>query len=80
MLTKALKEKAGVRVNKKYHTFYRLVDKEYIATSLPQKKVLALFQEKELVSREEILKKYAVSFPGFRKRGRRIEIREYEFT
>ena len=56
MLPKALKAKAGVRVNKKYHTFYRLVDKEYIATSLPQKKVLALFQEKELVSREEILK------------------------
>ena len=43
MLPKALKAKAGVNVNKKFHTYYKLMDKDYVGSSVPQKKILEKF-------------------------------------
>ena len=56
MLPKALKAKAGTIVNKKMHVFYRLNEKEYIGKTIPQKKILELFQSREEIPREELLK------------------------
>ena len=55
MLPKALKAKAFSVVRKKYHTFYQLADKNYVGKTAPQKKILELFFEKDLVPREEVL-------------------------
>ena len=47
MLPKALKAKVGAKVNKKFHIFYRLIDKDYVGSSVPQKEVLSLFQQRD---------------------------------
>ena len=54
MLPKALKAKAGTTIRKKFHTFYQLEQRDYLGTSLPQKKILELFQDRKLVSKEEL--------------------------
>lgn len=55
MLPKALKAKAGVNVNKKFHTYYKLIDKDYVGSSVPQKKILEKFLEKDEIAREELV-------------------------
>ena len=55
MLPKALKAKAGVRVNKKFHTFYQLIDESYIGKSAPQKKILEMFLERSEIPKEELV-------------------------
>ncbi len=55
MLPKALKAKAGSSVAKKLHTFYELKDKDYVPTSSTQKKILDLYINQSLISREELL-------------------------
>ena len=55
MLPKALKAKAGVLVSKKYQVFYQLKNKCYLPGTSPQKKILQLFSDRELVSRKELL-------------------------
>ena len=55
MLPKALKAKAGVNVNKKFHTYYKLMDKDYVGSSVPQKKILEKFLEKDEIAREELV-------------------------
>lgn len=55
MLPKALKAKAGVLVSKKYQTFYELTDKNYLASSSAQEKILKLFSDKKTISRKELL-------------------------
>lgn len=55
MLPRALKAKAGSTVHKKFHTFYRLRQNDYVARSLSQKKILELFQDREEIPREELV-------------------------
>ena len=55
MLPKALKAKVGAKVNKKFHTFYRLIDKDYVGSNVPQKEVLSLFQQRDEVPRKELI-------------------------
>ena len=55
MLPKALKAKAGSTVHKKFHTFYHLQQKDYVAKNLSQKKILELFHDKEEIPREELV-------------------------
>ena len=55
MLPKALKAKAGSTVHKKFHTFYRLRQNDYVARSLSQKKILELFHDRDEIPREELV-------------------------
>ena len=55
MLPRALKAKAGSTVHKKFHTFYRLRQNDYVARSLSQKKILELFQDRAEIPREELV-------------------------
>lgn len=55
MLPKALKAKAGSTVHKKFHTFYRLQQNDYVAKNLSQKKILELFHDKDEIPREELV-------------------------
>ena len=54
MLPKALKAKAGTTIRKKFHTFYQLEQRDYLGTSLPQKKILKLFQDRKMIPKEEL--------------------------
>ncbi len=54
MLPKALKAKAGTTIRKKFHTFYQLEQSNYQGTSLPQKKILKLFQDRKMIPKEEL--------------------------
>ena len=49
MLPKALKAKAGTTIHKKFHTFYKMGQNNYIGTSVPQRKILELFQSKDMI-------------------------------
>ncbi len=55
MLPKALKAKAGTTIHKKFHTFYQLQQKDYVGTSNPQKQILELFQNRDMIAREELV-------------------------
>ena len=54
MLPKALKAKAGTTIRKKFHTFYQLEQRDYLGTSLPQKKILELFHDRKMIPKEEL--------------------------
>ena len=57
MLPKALKAKNNVEINKKYDTYYRL-NKELINDNKfneTQQKIIDMFNEKDLISRKELL-------------------------
>ena len=54
MLPKALKAKAGITIRKKFHTFYQLEQRDYLGTSLPQKKILELFHDRKMIPKEEL--------------------------
>lgn len=54
MLPKALKAKAGTTIRKKFHTFYQLEQSNYQGTSLSQKKILKLFQDRKMIPKEEL--------------------------
>ena len=54
MLPKALKAKAGTTIRKKFQTFYQLEQSTYQGTSLPQKKILKLFQDRKMIPKEEL--------------------------
>lgn len=55
MLPKALKAKAGTTIHKKFHTFYKMGQNNYIGTSVPQRKILELFQSKDMIPKEELV-------------------------
>ena len=79
MLPKALKAKAGTKVNKKFHMFYRLVDKDYVGSSVPQRKILSLFQEKEEIPREELVSISASSVATLEKKGVLFAIQKEDY-
>lgn len=56
MLPKALKAKQGTKINKKYDSYYRLVENKDIKLNKTQQEIINKFSEKDLIKREELLK------------------------
>ena len=79
MLPKALKAKAGVTISKKYQTFYEIKDKEYIPSSLAQRKILELFSEAKIISRKVLLEIYSSALSTLLEKGVLSEIKEEDY-
>ena len=79
MLPKALKAKAGVLVSKKYQTFYQLVDKEYLPSSTPQKKILELFGNHKVISRKELMEISSSALSTLLEKKVLLEIKEEDY-
>lgn len=79
MLPKALKAKAGVTISKKYQTFYEIKDKEYIPSSLAQRKILELFSEAKIISRKVLLEISSSALSTLLEKGVLSEIKEEDY-
>lgn len=79
MLPKALKAKAGVTISKKYQTFYEIKDKEYIPSSLAQRKILELFSETKIISRKVLLEISSSALSTLLEKGVLSEIKEEDY-
>lgn len=79
MLPKALKAKAGVTISKKYQTFYEIKDKEYIPSSLAQRRVLKLFSETKIISRKVLLEISSSALSTLLEKGVLSEIKEEDY-
>lgn len=79
MLPKALKAKAGVTISKKYQTFYEIKDKEYIPSSLAQRRILELFSETKIISRKVLLEISSSALSTLLEKGVLSEIKEEDY-
>ena len=79
MLPKALKAKAGVTISKKYQTFYEIKDKEYIPSSLAQRKILELFSEAKIISRKVLLEISSSALSTLLEKGVLSEIKDEDY-
>ena len=79
MIPKALKAKAGVTISKKYQTFYEIKDKEYIPSSLAQRKILELFSEAKIISRKVLLEISSSALSTLLEKGVLSEIKEEDY-
>lgn len=52
MLPSALKARKGFMVNKKYVTYIRLVDKNYVPTSKKQEEIISLLKDKDVLKKD----------------------------
>lgn len=79
MLPSALKAKNGFKVNIKYISYIKLIDKSYIPTSDASKKILDLLNEKEEVIKKDVTNISVSAYNTLIKKGVIIEEKKEEY-
>lgn len=79
MLPKALKAKVGVAISKKYQIFYEVKNKNYVASSSAQRKILELFSKTKTISRKVLLGISSSALSTLLEKGVLAEIKEEDY-